>query len=84
MNGRKSEDGDLERRIESHFASLAGHRWCLRRIEVAVDDRTATLHGAVRSYHEKQLIGHYCQCVPGVARVVNAVKVASVCMASSR
>ena len=57
-----------------NLLSQRGGPW-LASVKVGFQSGTATLSGAVRSYHERQLCIACCQHTPGVYRVVDELEV---------
>jgi hypothetical protein len=66
-------DQDLQRRVVNYLFSRRSPS--SRPIEVSVVGDTVTLHGCVRSVHEKWLCTHCCRRVAGVRNLVDQIEV---------
>jgi len=68
-----ADELDLQRRVTNFLGSqsMPALRW----LTVDVEGQCVSLHGRVRTFHEKQLAVHGCRRVAGVARVIDAIQV---------
>jgi osmotically-inducible protein OsmY len=75
MKSPASKFVSSDHELEHSVLNLLRDQSASRRVTVEVADGTVTLRGEVKSFYRRQLLVHGCRRLPGVASVIDELRV---------